>query len=701
MEKITEILNSTNLDELSSSEIELRYKSLVQYINKYNHDYHALDKSTISDLDYDILFQQLIKIEKLFPSLKIDNSPSDRVGASPSNGFKKITHKIPMLSLENSFSFEDLIAFDKRLNAKIKQDIGYICEPKLDGIAVSITYVDGKLFTAATRGDGQEGEDITENVKTINNVPLVISNCNLPYVLEVRGEILIKKSRFEKLNERSLKNKQKTFSNPRNAAAGSLRQLDPKVTASRPLMMSAYGTGYIQYSANNSDEYTFATTHYQSLLRLKDLGFEVNDLVKEVSSIDESINYCKELTQIRPSLDYDIDGVVIKVNNLDYQNQLGFISRAPRWATAYKFQSDEAITELIDVDWQVGRTGTVTPVAKLKTVNVGGVNISNATLHNLDEIHRLNIKINDKVIVKRAGDVIPKIVKVLEKERCDKTNDIIVPKNCPVCFSILTRIDGEAVIRCTAGFSCSAQLKESIKHFSSKRALDIDGLGDKIVNQLVDMKIINNISDLFNLNEDVLSNLDRFGPKSSKNLLNSIAASKRTSLSKFIYSLGIREVGEATSNILSAKFKNINSIIDTAKNDKIYLDDDIESSSFLKLNDIGPTVARNIIKFFSDEYNIGLINTLLNQGINFTEEKLNDNLLLKNQTWVITGVLSNYSRNQAKELIQSYGGKVMNSVSNKTNYLLAGKSAGSKLIKAKDLGVMIINENDFSKMMDQ
>lgn len=704
MEKLTHILNSPELNHLDSNELKERYENLVTLINKYNYEYHTLDNPTILDSDYDKLFNQLIELEKLIPNLKINNSPTDRVGGKPLDNFKKVTHKIPMLSLSNSFNDDNLISFDKRIKEKIKADIhdnvNYVCEPKLDGIAVSIIYINGKLKTASTRGDGKQGEDITQNVRTINNIPLDVSVNGLPNILEVRGEILITKSGFNNLNARSIKNKEKIFANPRNAAAGSLRQLDPKITAARPLMMFAYGTGYIEFHKENNKNISFSKNHYQTLVMLKKLGFEICDMAKEVNSIIDAISYCKSLTEIRSSLNYEIDGVVLKVNNLKLQEELGFISRAPRWATAYKFPAEECKTIIKDIHWQVGRTGAITPVAKLKTVNVAGVNVSNATLHNLDELKRLDIKINDSVVVRRAGDVIPKIVKVLKKERSDNLININPPLNCPSCSSTLYRIDGEATLRCVEDFSCPAQLKESIKHFASRRALDIDGLGDKIINQLVDKDIISNITDLFNLSKDMLNSLERFGPKSSMNLLGALEICKNTTLSKFIYSLGIREVGEATAAILSKEFKSINSLIKIAKNDHKYLQSNIEKSSFIKLHDIGPKVAKNIILFFNNGYNLKIIKELLDQGINFSESNKMTKNIFKDQIWVITGTLSNYTRSQAKELIQLYGGKVNSSISRKTTFLLAGESSGAKLIKANALGVDILSEEEFAKKID-
>ena len=656
-------------------EIALQVEQLRKQLNEYAYQYYVLDEPTISDADYDKLYQQLLILETAHPGLITSDSPTQRVGDKPLDGFKQIKHQTPMLSLGNVFFEQELIDFDKRLVelAELGQ-IEYSAEPKLDGLAVSIIYINGRLQQAATRGDGSVGEDITTNVKTIKAIPLRLRGDDIPEKIEVRGEVIMTKSGFDAYNRQAEIKGEKTFVNPRNAAAGSLRQLDPKKTARRPLMFYAYMVLTEQLRFD---------THFDTLNWAKSLGIPVNKLNQVVSGAQGCFEYFNMIGEKRSSLDYDIDGVVYKVNDFALQNKLGFVTKSPRWATAHKFPAQEASTVIENIDVQVGRTGSITPVARLKPVVVGGVTVTNATLHNEDEIRRKDVRIGDSVFVRRAGDVIPEVVKVILQKRPENTPEFIMPSHCPVCGTELHKIEGEAVLRCPAGLYCDAQRKEAIKHFASRKALDIDGLGDKLVELMVDEGLIKTPADLFLLQHSDISALERMGSKSATNLLQAIEKSKHTSLDKFVYALGIREVGEATALTLAQQLKTIESIQTT----------NVEQLE--QLPDIGPIVARRITQFFAEQHNHSIIQQLLSSGISWDEIETasEESQPLLGKTIVLTGSLSKFTRATAKQKLIKLGAKVAGSVSKNTDILVAGEKAGSKLTKAQSLGVLIKDEN--------
>ena len=654
----------------------LKVENLRKQLNDYAYHYYVLDEPIISDPQYDKLYKDLVDLEKQYPDLITTDSPTQRVGDKPLGGFDQIKHELPMLSLGNVFSAQELIDFDNRLIdlAEIST-IEYCAEPKLDGLAVSIVYVNGKLQQAATRGDGTTGEDITANVKTIKAIPLSLRGDDLPEKIEVRGEVIMTRSGFKEYNRQAQIKGEKAFANPRNAAAGSLRQLDPKKTAKRPLMFYAYSIGVI------SEKFEFKT-HVETLNWVKSLGIPVNALNQITRGAPECQKFYNMIGEKRASLDYDIDGVVYKVNDLSLQAKLGFVTKSPRWATAHKFPAEEASTVIENIDVQVGRTGSITPVARLKPVVVGGVTVTNATLHNEDEIRRKDVRIGDSVFIRRAGDVIPEVVKVILQKRPKNTPEFIMPTQCPVCNTALHKIEGEVVLRCPAGLYCDAQRKEAIKHFASRKALDIEGLGDKLVELMVEDGLIKTPADLFLLKHQDICNLERMGDKSATNLLQSIEKSKHTSLDKFIYALGIREVGEATALTLAQQLKNIDVIHNTGA-------EDLE-----QLPDIGPIVAKRITQFFSDEHNLLVINQLIQYGITWDEiETLSaESQPLLGKTVVLTGSLSQFTRATAKQKLIKLGAKVAGSVSKNTDILVAGEKAGSKLTKAESLGVEVRDE---------
>lgn len=670
-----------------------RVKELHSLLNKYNHQYYVLDEPTVPDAEYDRLMRELIEIERENPALKTVDSPSQKVGGEALKSFTQVVHQLPMLSLDNVFSKDEWHAFVKRLKDRLidSRSLVFCAEPKLDGLAVSLRYEKGILVQAATRGDGATGENITENVRTIKSIPLRLVSDNVPDILEVRGEVFMPKASFEALNEQAVRKGEKTFANPRNAAAGSLRQLDSKITAKRNLAFYAYSVGYVGAAEEGGiGEEWLADEHYERLVQLKTVGLPLCPEVKRLDSENECFAFYQDILANREALSYEIDGVVLKVNDIAKQQQLGFVARAPRWATAFKFPAQEELTVLEDVEFQVGRTGAITPVARLKPVFVGGVTVSNATLHNKDEIDRLGIKIKDTVIIRRAGDVIPQIVSVVMEKRPDDAVEVQFPSSCPVCDSAVARVEGEAVLRCTGGLVCGAQQKEAIKHFASRKAHDIDGLGDKLVEQLVDEGLINNATDLFSLTALQVSTMERMGEKSATNLINSIEASRSTTLAKFIYGLGIREVGETTANNLSQHFLTF---------------DAIKAASLEKLkavDDIGEIVAQNIVDFFAETHNVE-ISERLAEAMNWPEivVKSEDEMPLKNQTFVLTGTLSQMGRTEAKNKLQSLGAKVSGSVSAKTHFLVAGEKAGSKLTKAQDLGVSVMTEDDLVALLSE
>lgn len=654
-------------------------EKLRQQINEHNYRYYVLDDPSIPDAEFDQLFEKLKALEKQHPEFITPDSPTQRVGAKPLKTFAEIHHEIPMLSLENAFTDEDTIAFDQRIRDRLHVDheIEYVCEPKLDGLAVTIYYEKGVLTRAATRGDGETGEDITENIRTIPMVPLHLRGKEYPRLLEVRGEVYMPKKGFEELNAHALKRGEKVFVNPRNAAAGSLRQLDSRVTAERPLEIFCYGVGLV------SDK-SLSSSHFEMLMALKNWGLRVSSDVKTAKGIDKCLDYYNHLQKKRDHLPYEIDGVVYKVNSIDLQNKLGFVSRAPRWAVAHKFPPEEVSTTLEAVEFQVGRTGALTPVARLKPVFVHGVTVSNATLHNMDEIQRKDIHIGDTVIVRRAGDVIPEVVAAIKHLRPKDSKEIHLPKQCPVCHSKVEHIEGEAVARCSGGLFCPAQRKEAIKHFASRRAMNIDGLGDKLVEQLVDLNKVDNVADLYSLTSDQLAGLERMAEKSAQNILDALEKSRKTTLARFLFALGIREVGEATAKQLANHFGDLPSLFSATE-------DDLQ-----KVSDIGPVVAKHIVLFFAEKHNRTVIDKLLKAGIQWEKiKKSSHTLLLEGQTFVLTGTLSTMTREDAKEKVEKLGGKVSGSVSKKTTYVIVGDEAGSKLDKAKELDVAIMDENEF------
>jgi len=660
---------------------------LSNLLNEYNHEYYVLDNPTVPDAEYDRIMRELQALESEHPDCKLDTSPSQRVGGEALSSFSQITHLKPMLSLDNAFNDDEMEDFVRKLNERVGHTKpSFCCEPKLDGLAVSLLYVDGVLTRAATRGDGLVGEDITTNVKTIKAIPLVLRGEKYPTRIEIRGEVFMPFAAFNRINERAKENNEKPFANPRNAAAGSLRQLDSKITASRGLSFYAYSTGVVE-----GDNTPLADNHFDQLQQLKSWGVPVCPEIKQVDSLEAMISYYQDILSRRGELAYEIDGVVNKLDSIAGQEKAGFVAKAPRWAIAYKFPAQEEITTLLDVEYQVGRTGAITPVARLDPVFVGGVTVSNATLHNKDEIERLGVMIGDKVIIRRAGDVIPQIVSAIVAKRPDDAKDIEFPETCPVCDSEIERLEGEAIARCMAGLVCGAQRKEAIKHFSSRKALDIDGLGDKLVEQLVDEDFIQTPGDLFTLTIEPLLNLERMGQKKAQKLLDSLEASKATTLAKFIYSLGIREVGEATASNLANYFKTL---------------DKIKAASVERLqsvDDVGEIVAKHLYYFLKQEHNLVVIEQLIEAGIHWPviEEKSADQLPLQGQTWVITGTLHTMGRSEAKELISQLGAKVAGSVSAKTTMLVAGEKAGSKLAKATDLGIKTLDEDGLVSFLAQ
>jgi DNA ligase (NAD+) len=653
-----------------------RMEELKIMINENNYRYYVLDDPLISDSDYDKLFQELLLIEKENPELIEPNSPTQRVGAEPSEAFKQIKHSTAMLSLSNAFYEDDLIAFNNRICDELDlADIEYTAEPKFDGLAVTIHYENGHLKFAATRGDGYTGEDVTHNIKTINSIPLSIDIDGIPNQFEVRGEVLMLKNDFLLLNKSQEKKGEKTFANPRNAAAGTLRQLDPSVSAKRPLRFYAYNIFSSTTQISNSQAESFEI--------LKKYKIPTTQYIKVVKGVEGMMSYYKEINNIRPSLPFDIDGVVYKVNLFKHQDNLGFVSRAPRWAIAHKFPAEEAQTELIGIDVQVGRTGSITPVARLKPVQVAGVTVMNATLHNEDELRRKDIHIGDHVVIRRAGDVVPEVVRVISEKRPLSAKMFEMPINCPSCNSILVKDKDEAVLRCVNGISCPAQKKQSLMHFVSRKAMNIDGLGEKIIDQLIDNNLLSQTSDFYRLKKEQLLSLERFAEKSADNLIQSIENSKNTTMARFIYALGIRNVGEATANDLANHFGNLNKIMQAS------LDQLIE------VRDIGPTGAESIFKYFNLIESVNLIEQLVSLGVHWQDIKLdlNKNRELEGQVFVLTGTLPTLKRDEAKALIMNAGGKVSGSVSKNTDYVVAGDEAGSKLEAAKKLNIAIIDES--------
>ena len=670
-----------------SSKINKRVMELHRLINLHGYNYHSLDSPTIEDYEYDQLFNELLELENKFPEFKYPYSPSQRVGGKPLEGFTKVEHLAPMLSLENAFNNEDMQDFNKRIVERLlsKESISFSCEPKLDGIAVNLTYKNGNLEKATTRGDGKVGEDITHNIKTLNSIPLsFVGNLSkLPDIIEIRGEVFIEKEDFLVTNKKAIKNGEKTFANPRNAAAGSLRQLDPAVAASRPLKFFAHGIGYIK-----EGEFTLPSSHSDILKLYQSWGLPTNPVSQVADNIEECEDYFLKVSSQREKLPYEIDGVVFKVNDLEKQSSLGQVSRAPRWAIARKFPAEVGVTEVIKISFQVGRIGSITPVAEFVPVNIGGVVVSHASVHNFEEIDRLDVREGDTVRIKRAGDVIPQIISVDNSKRKKTAKKISPPKKCPACDGKLIKLEGEVILRCVAGLDCSAQRCESLIHFVSRNALNIDGLGERIIELLVLKGLVLNFADLFKLEMKDLLDLDGFGEKSARNLISSITASKDTTLSRFIYSLGIREVGEATAMNLALNFNNISNLLSADEDD------------LLEINDIGPVASKFIKEFLSDKENIDLIKELLELGVNPKEIKIKNDNPFSSKVIVITGSFNSIARSQLKEELIRVGARVSSSISSKTDFLIAGDKPGSKLNRANELGVKVIEEEETLSLLN-
>jgi len=663
---------------------EEKISLLRKSLNEHNHRYYVLNEPSIPDAEYDQLFQSLLALERENPELLTPDSPTQRVGAAPLSSFQQIKHKIPMLSLDNLFSAEALADFVEKVGARFEdsKDTEFVAEPKFDGVAISLFYRDGQLEYAATRGDGETGEDVTQNIRTIYSVPLSLTGEGFPSQLEVRGEVLMPRRAFHHLNQSAEVEGEKVFVNPRNAASGSLRQLDPKITAKRRLHMFAYSVGFY-------DGGLIPDKHFDTMRKLTEWGFSVSELVEKLSGQTECENYRSRMTVLRPKLDYDIDGIVYKLNDFAQQQEMGFVSRAPRWAMAYKFPAEEAVTKLVGVEFQVGRTGVLTPVARLEPVFVGGVTVSNATLHNLSEIRRLDLRVGDSVVVHRAGDVIPKVARVvLERRPKDGGLEIEAPSVCPACGSVVLFSEDEAAIRCAGALQCPAQLKESVKHFVSRKAMDIDGFGEKLVAQLIDKNLLHCVTDVYRLRVADLVLLDRMGQKSAEKLVAAIQSSKRTTLSRFIFALGIREVGEATARSLARTYGDINVLISLTEDELI------------SVEDVGPVVAHNIMQFFSTEQNQEMIKGLIDLGVHWAEETpRNSGGALQGETVVVTGTLAQFTRDEVKQRLLDLGAKVSSSVSKNTSYLIAGDKAGSKLVKAKELGIKVVLEDELSQFL--
>ena len=651
-------------------------------LTDHNYRYHVLDDPEITDLAYDQLMRQLVALEAEHPELQTPDSPTQRVGAPPLDAFAAVAHKVPMLSLDNAFDDAEIDDFDRRIRERLKRapDIEYVAEPKLDGVAVSIVYEDAMLSYAATRGDGFTGENITENVRTIDVVPLRLRGGGFPEILEVRGEIFIDQKNFEAMNDRARAVAERPFVNPRNAAAGSLRQLDSSMTALRPLRMYAYSIGYFEGGYQPG-------SHRQVLENLKSWGWPVNPEIKVVSGSAGCINYYGEMAEKRDGLGYDIDGIVYKVNDLALQKRLGFVARAPRWAIARKFPAQEQTTRLEAVDFQVGRTGSITPVARLKPVFVGGVTVSSATLHNADEIARLDVRIGREVVIRRAGDVIPQVVRVAGDNHLEG-QEILFPSACPDCGSEIET--GEAVSRCSGGLICPAQRKEAILHYASRKAMDIDGLGTKLVEQMVDQNLLQSVADIYELNLESIAGLERMAQKSAENLLNAIEASKQTRLARFIYALGIRGAGEATAAALARHFKTLDALVEATEED------------LTEVSDVGPVVAHFVASFFADARNLQMIRRAIASGVNWPPEKIDrQQQPLNGQTLVLTGTLTALSRSEAKERLQNLGARVVGSVSAKTDLVIAGAGAGAKLKKASELGIEVTDEEGLVALLEK
>jgi DNA ligase (NAD+) len=673
----------------ASAAAKKEIESLREQIRYHNYRYHALDDPEIPDAEYDRMMRRLQALEREYPELVTDDSPTQRVGGAPISAFGTVAHEVPMLSLDNAFGDEELREFNRRVTDRLElesvaDELSFAAEPKLDGAAVSLLYEDGRLVRGATRGDGTTGEDITHNVRTIEAIPLRLIGSGYPASLEVRGEVFMPKAGFEAYNKKAEAAGEKTFVNPRNAAAGSLRQLDPKLTAARPLDMYAYSVGRI-------DGGDLPQTHSEVLERLQSWGLKVCPERRVVKGVEGCLAYYRDIGKKRDALPYEIDGVVYKVDDLQQQRELGFVSRAPRWAIAHKFPAQEELTTVECVEFQVGRTGALTPVARLTPVFVGGVTVSNATLHNIDELHRKDVRVGDTVTIRRAGDVIPEVVGVIQSRRPKGTKPVELPSQCPVCGSAVAREGDEAVARCTGGLYCSAQRAEALKHFVSRRAMDIEGLGSKLIEQLVEADRIHTPADLFKLTREELAEMDRMGERSADNLVSAIEASRATSLDRFLFALGIREVGEATASALATHFGKLDLIMSATEDELV------------TVPDVGPVVASRIRSFFEEAHNREVIQALRDHGVSWEESEPQRSPAegaLSGKTFVLTGTLPNMTRDEAKKKIQAQGGKVTGSVSKKTSYVVYGDKAGSKLSKAQSLGVETIDEAGLNKMLN-
>lgn len=653
-------------------------------LDDHNYRYHVLDDPRIPDAAYDQLFQELVDLETRHPELIVPESPTQRVGASPVAGFAEVRHGLPMLSLDNAFSAEDIENFDRRVRERLASDseIQYSAEPKLDGAAINLWFERGELTRAATRGDGTVGEDVTHNVRTIRSVPLRLRGNSVPERIEIRGEIFMTREGFGRLNDAARQAGEKVFANPRNAAAGSLRQLDPRLTASRPLALFAYGVGAVT-------GVPLPGRHSGILARLREWGLPVAPESELVDGVAGCLAYYEKMQKKRPRLRYDTDGVVYKVDDLAQQARLGTVARAPRWAVAHKFPAEEQMTTVEAVEFQVGRTGALTPVARLVPVFVGGVTVSNATLHNLDELHRKDVRPGDTVIVRRAGDVIPEVVSVVLERRPRGAQTVKAPRKCPVCGSAVLRIEGESALRCTGGLVCPAQRKESLRHFASRRALNIDGLGSQLIEQLVDAGLVKTPGDLFGLAAGQLEGLERMGERSANKLLAAIGKSKATTLDRFLYGLGVPEVGEATSKALARHFVRLDALLAATE------------TELEEVEDVGPVMAAQIAAFFREPHNLDVIRDLRRQGVHWDEtaKPIAGSLPLKGKTFVLTGTLSGMTREEATARIEALGGKVTGSVTAKTSFLVVGDSPGSKLAKAEKLGVVVLDEEALLAMV--
>lgn len=664
--------------------IEQQLENLRTQIQEHNYRYHVLDAPIIGDSEYDRLFKSLIELERQHPDYITPDSPTQRVGHIPESAFQPVLHRVPMLSLDNAFSEEELTAFFTRIQNRLRRNIAlsFCCEPKLDGLAVNLYYEQGILKQAATRGDGMTGEDITANIKTISSIPLKLRGNNFPEKLELRGEVYMPKAAFDTLNQHALAHGEKIFVNPRNAAAGSLRQLNPSITASRSLDFFCYGHGAAEPALSQ-------TTQWEKLHYFQALGFKVPKSIGLANSVADCQNYFQHILSIRDTLPYAIDGVVFKINDLALQDILGFVSHAPRWAIAYKFPAEEATTIIESIDFQVGRTGVLTPVARLKPVFVGGATVSNATLHNMDEIERKDVRVSDTVIIRRAGDVIPEVVQVILEKRKNDAVIFVLPIVCPVCRSTVVRAPGEAAARCSGELFCPAQLKESIKHFASRKAMNIEGLGDKLVEQLIDTHKICCMSDLFGLQLQDLIALDRMAQKSAQNIMDALEKSRNTTLSRFLFALGIREIGETTAKRLATHFGDIHALANASL------------ETLIGLRDIGEVSAHHIFQFFRNTRNQAIIQKLLDYGVSIApmSKTSQQQTPFTQKTVVITGTLTHYTRESAKKTLEETGALITDSVSKKTDFLIVGKDAGSKLAKAQTLGVTILSEEQFSAML--